>query len=46
MAARLGIAFIAKADGVLMVAVPEREELAGMAREANPEGYRDRNDRF
>jgi AbrB family looped-hinge helix DNA binding protein len=40
------IAFIAKADGVLMVAVPEREELAGMARGANPEGYRDRNDRF
>jgi AbrB family looped-hinge helix DNA binding protein len=40
------IAFIAKADGVLMVAVPEREELAGMAHGANPEGYRDRNDRF
>jgi AbrB family looped-hinge helix DNA binding protein len=40
------IAFIAKADGVLMVAVPEREELAGMARGANSEGYRDRNDRF
>jgi AbrB family looped-hinge helix DNA binding protein len=40
------IAFIAKADGVLMVPVPEREELAGMARGANPEGYRDRNDRY
>ena len=26
------IAFIAKADGVLMVPIPEREELAGMAR--------------
>jgi hypothetical protein len=40
------IAFIAKADGVLMVPIPEREELAGMARGANPEGYRDRNDRY
>jgi AbrB family looped-hinge helix DNA binding protein len=40
------IAFIAKADGVLMVPVPEREALAGMARCANPEGYRDRNDRY
>ena len=40
------VAFIAKAEGVLMVPVPEREALAGMARGANPEGYRDRNDRF
>ena len=40
------IAFIARADGVLMVPIPEREALAGMARGANPEGYRDRNDRF
>ena len=40
------IAFIAKADGVLMVPIPEREELAGMARGANPDGYRDRNDRY
>ena len=33
-------------EGVLMVPVPEREALAGMARGANPEGYRDRNDRY
>jgi AbrB family looped-hinge helix DNA binding protein len=40
------IAFIAKADGVLMVPIPDREALAGMARGANPEGHRDRNDRY
>ena len=32
--------------GVLVVKVPEREELAGTARGANLEGYRDRKDRF
>ena len=40
------VAFIAKPEGVLIVPVPEREALAGMARGANPEGYRDRDDRF
>ena len=40
------LAFIAKADGLLMVAVPERQELVGIARGADPEGYRDRNDRY
>jgi AbrB family looped-hinge helix DNA binding protein len=40
------VAFFEKAAGVLMVRVPEREELAGMARGANIEGYRDRNDRY
>jgi AbrB family looped-hinge helix DNA binding protein len=40
------IAFIVKAGGVLMVRIPEREELAGMARGANVDGYRDRKDRF
>jgi len=40
------VAFIAKAAGILMVRVPEREELAGMARGANIEGYRDRKDRY
>jgi AbrB family looped-hinge helix DNA binding protein len=40
------VGFIATAAGVLMVRVPEREELAGMARGANPEGYRDRRDRY
>ncbi len=40
------IAFIARADGVLMAAIPERGDLAGIARGANPEGYRDRGDRY
>lgn len=40
------VAFIARLDGVMMVPVPEREELHGIARGANPEGYRDRSDRF
>jgi len=40
------VAFIARAEGVVMVPVPTREEIAGMARGANPEGYRDRNDRY
>jgi AbrB family looped-hinge helix DNA binding protein len=40
------VAFIAKPEGFLIVPVPKREALAGMARGANPEGYRDRNDRF
>ena len=38
-------AFIPKGDGVLLVPVPKREELAGMARGADPTGYRDRADR-
>ena len=40
------IAFIAKPEGYLLVRVPKREELAGIARGANTEGYRDRNDRY
>jgi AbrB family looped-hinge helix DNA binding protein len=40
------VAFIAKAEGFLIVRVPKREDLAGMARGANTEGYRDRNDRY
>jgi AbrB family looped-hinge helix DNA binding protein len=40
------IAFIARSDGILMVPIPEREALAGSARGSNPEGYRDRGDRF
>jgi AbrB family looped-hinge helix DNA binding protein len=48
MALRPGekVAFIAKPEGYLIVPVPKREDLAGMARGANIEGYRDRNDRF
>lgn len=38
-------AFIPKGAGVLLVPVPSREELKGIARGANPEGYRDREDR-
>lgn len=38
-------AFVPKGSGVLLVPIPELEELRGMAKGANPEGYRDRNDR-
>ncbi|HKI14969.1 MAG TPA: AbrB/MazE/SpoVT family DNA-binding domain-containing protein [Roseiarcus sp.] len=40
------LAFIAKGKGVLMIPVPEREALVGIARGANVEDYRDRNDRY
>ncbi len=40
------IAFIDKGDSIVMVPVPDREALAGMAREANTDNYRDRNDRY
>jgi AbrB family looped-hinge helix DNA binding protein len=40
------IAFIAKPEGFLIVPVPKREALAGMARGGNLENYRDRNDRY
>lgn len=39
-------AFIPKGEGVLLVPVPERHELSGLAEGADPEGYRDRDDRF
>jgi AbrB family looped-hinge helix DNA binding protein len=38
-------AFIPKGDGLLLVPVPKLEALAGIARGANPSGYRDRSDR-
>ncbi len=38
-------AFIAKGAAVLLVPVPERDSLAGLARGAHPDGYRDRTDR-
>jgi AbrB family looped-hinge helix DNA binding protein len=38
-------AFIPKGESVLLVPVPTREDLAGLARGATPAGYRDRNDR-
>lgn len=44
--AGLTLAFIPKGTGVLLVPVPKREALAGIARGASPEGYRDRSDRI
>jgi len=38
-------AFIPKGTGVLLVPVPTPRELAGLARGARAEGYRDRTDR-
>ena len=38
-------AFIPKGTGVLLVPVPRTEDLAGLARGAHAEGYRDRADR-
>ena len=37
-------AFIPKGEGMLLVPVPKREELAGLARGARPRDYRDRAD--
>ena len=39
-------AFIPKGEGMLLVPVPTREELAGLARGAKPKDYRDQADRF
>ncbi|MDR3518709.1 MAG: AbrB/MazE/SpoVT family DNA-binding domain-containing protein [Azospirillaceae bacterium] len=39
-------AFIPKGEGVLLVPVPRQEDLAGLARGAKSDGYRDRADRF
>jgi len=38
-------AFIPKGTGVLLVPVPKRDDLKGLAKGARPEGYRDRRDR-
>jgi AbrB family looped-hinge helix DNA binding protein len=38
-------AFIPKGEGLLLVPVPKLEDLAGLARGANSESYRDRTDR-
>ncbi len=37
--------FIPKGKGVLLMPVPELEQLAGIAKGARPDGYRDREDR-
>ena len=39
-------AFIPKGKGILVMPVPALDELAGIARGANKEGYRDREDRY
>ena len=44
--AGLTFAFIPKGTGVLLVPVPKREALKGIARGAAAAGYRDRADRF
>lgn len=38
--------FIPKGKGVLLMPVPTIDQLRGIAKGANPEGYRDRNDRY
>jgi len=38
--------FIPKGDGVLMMPVPELQQLAGIAKGARKDGYRDRRDRY
>lgn len=38
--------FIPKGTGVLLVPAPSAADLAGVARGADPDGYRDRRDRF
>jgi AbrB family looped-hinge helix DNA binding protein len=43
--AGLTFAFIPKGTGVLLVPVPKRDELQGLARGASTENYRDRSDR-
>jgi AbrB family looped-hinge helix DNA binding protein len=38
--------FIPKGKGVLMMPVPELDELVGVAKGARKDGYRDRKDRY
>lgn len=38
--------FIPKGKGVLLMPVPELAQLAGIAKGANPDDYRDRQDRI
>lgn len=39
-------AFIPKAGGVMLVPVPQLDDLMGVAPDADPTGYRDRDDRY
>ncbi len=38
--------FIPKGKGVLVIPVPELDQLAGIAKGASKDGYRDRKDRY
>ena len=38
--------FIPKGKGVLLIPVPELEQLAGIAKGASTDSYRDRKDRY
>lgn len=38
--------FLQKGSGVMLVPVPDRKDLVGIAKGAKPENYRDRNDRY
>jgi AbrB family looped-hinge helix DNA binding protein len=38
--------FIPKGNGVLVMPVPELDQLAGIAKGARKDGYRDRKDRY
>ncbi len=44
--AGLTFAFIPKGTGVLLVPVPKKDDLKGLAKGARPEDYRDHADRF
>lgn len=44
--AGLTFAFIPKGRGVLLVPIPKRDDLKGLAKGATPKAYRDRADRF
>ena len=39
-------AFLPTPGGIMLVPIPTFDELRGIAKGANPEGYRDRNDRY
>ena len=43
--AGLTFAFIPKGTGVLLVPIPEKQSLRGLAKGAHPEDFRDRSDR-
>ena len=38
--------FVPKGDGVILMPVPELDDLIGITKGANKEGYRDRKDRY